>query len=485
MKSAWIRLAPAALAAVALWVSGLPGRAEEPSRPAEGKGVIALFCLGDGPNQQTAAATQRILRDLVASLSPGKLVDLDLALHTDGVAEARKDLQKADSLLAQGKAAFEKLELEKAEQKLQRAWDRLVAGYGHVARPEILGDCALYLGATWALMGKQDKARQIFLTLQDLPGDRKPESQLFPPNILDMVAQAARKAQNASRGGLQIHSEPEGAEIYVDGVFGGITPADVQGLRPGQHLVKLALDGYAPLGGAARVTASKIRKASFKLKPSPRLSQLTRLLQQAAAESSAQPPTKALASLGELLRADQVLLVALNGSGSTINHRGFAWQASAPTVRSAEEPLAVQIDEYPARLREFLQRLLTAEDPPTHRRPAEPTAPAPPAGPRNSPRQPDPSASSPRAEGQKPAGGESAFAPPKSTPKALDEPFAWHGESERPAAKTRDPFQWRTLRKKWWFWSAVGILGAGAFAGGIVLLLPDQSTTGTLIIDLH
>lgn len=45
-------------------------------------------------------------------------------------------------------------------------------------------------------------------------------------------------------GNVSVYSSPLGADIFIDGVYRGTTPANLSGLLPGYHAVKLALTGY-------------------------------------------------------------------------------------------------------------------------------------------------------------------------------------------------------------------------------------------------
>ncbi|OGR91312.1 MAG: hypothetical protein A2V88_04835 [Elusimicrobia bacterium RBG_16_66_12] len=53
-------------------------------------------------------------------------------------------------------------------------------------------------------------------------------------------------APRRAHGSVSVRSEPPGAEIYVDGVSRGPTPADILGIEPGPRTIQLRLDGYVP-----------------------------------------------------------------------------------------------------------------------------------------------------------------------------------------------------------------------------------------------
>jgi len=45
-------------------------------------------------------------------------------------------------------------------------------------------------------------------------------------------------------GDVPVHSSPSGADIFIDGIYRGIPPANLSGILPGYHALKLAMSGY-------------------------------------------------------------------------------------------------------------------------------------------------------------------------------------------------------------------------------------------------
>jgi hypothetical protein len=62
-----------------------------------------------------------------------------------------------------------------------------------------------------------------------------------PSNATSTVAEATPAANHG--GSFELQSNPPSAEVFVDGSFIGNTPATLK-LKPGQHTVRVALDGY-------------------------------------------------------------------------------------------------------------------------------------------------------------------------------------------------------------------------------------------------
>jgi hypothetical protein len=70
-------------------------------------------------------------------------------------------------------------------------------------------------------------------------------------------------------GSLGISSEPRGADIYIDGQYRGYTPANVPGLAPGGHTVRIQKAGYDEYIGSATVYAGQRTPVSVTLATLP------------------------------------------------------------------------------------------------------------------------------------------------------------------------------------------------------------------------
>lgn len=87
-------------------------------------------------------------------------------------------------------------------------------------------------------------------------------------------------------GDLSVASSPLGAAILVDGRYYGVTPEDVTGLSPGNHMIRLTLSGYNDYEGTIYVVAGESIPAYGTLHPiSAGASQII------VATASAQPTT--------------------------------------------------------------------------------------------------------------------------------------------------------------------------------------------------
>jgi hypothetical protein len=95
----------------------------------------------------------------------------------------------------------------------------------------------------------------------------------------DVITSGSAKAAPAPSGGsrlsgaLLVTSDPQGAEISINGVVKGKTPMLIRGLAAGSRVVRLDLPGYEPWSWSVRVAADTQTPVTVKLHREPRGSQ--------------------------------------------------------------------------------------------------------------------------------------------------------------------------------------------------------------------
>jgi len=91
-----------------------------------------------------------------------------------------------------------------------------------------------------ALRMEKGGFKTLFAALE-VPGDRAAELRMEPLDI----------------GGLEVRSEPAGAEVYLDGQFRGVTPLVLEDVRAGPHAVRAEKTGHDPATVSSLVSAGE------------------------------------------------------------------------------------------------------------------------------------------------------------------------------------------------------------------------------------
>jgi PEGA domain-containing protein/PKD domain-containing protein len=73
------------------------------------------------------------------------------------------------------------------------------------------------------------------------------------------------KGSAAATGALSITTEPDGADVYVDGRLTGQTPANVGALTAGEHRVRIVKSGYLENARVVTLTAGEATRLNVKL----------------------------------------------------------------------------------------------------------------------------------------------------------------------------------------------------------------------------
>jgi hypothetical protein len=76
-------------------------------------------------------------------------------------------------------------------------------------------------------------------------------------------------SQNQETASVQIISSPGGADVYVNGVYVGITPLSFQKVQAGTYTVEIRSDGYTPYTTTGQVIAGQNIQLSAALSPIP------------------------------------------------------------------------------------------------------------------------------------------------------------------------------------------------------------------------
>jgi tetratricopeptide (TPR) repeat protein len=462
---------------------------------------IGAFAFGRGKTgAKTAVDVQRTLRELVPTTGTHKHVDMFKALHPGQMPPRMDALEEARVLLEEGKAAYEQLDLESAQGKFKEALKKYEFGYGFMDKPAPLLECLMYLGATWVLVGEPEKAQKLFTRAQDLPGRKVLDPNLFPPNIQDIFAQAAERSQHLPKSAVTLVSTPQGAEILVDDVYRGGSPVKAGKLRVGIHLVRAKKDGYLPWGGRINVAAGKHKQLRLKLRPVRKQKAFSRHFRLMAAEVIRNEPGNAIEKMGKFLKANRIAVVAAKGNPETLELSGYLCDVGSDIkCASGKKLLNTKGSAYQNELREFCLSLLKATPQSEVEEPgfAEGAAAAAALlektergegggegegmgldlGGGEKPPKPDEDFADATAEDLKDA--EAAEKKEKELEASLK-------EQKKKDDDSTEPSTWGYLSRQWWFWTAVGVVAAGAATGTYFLVSGgSDDSTGNLVLNLR
>lgn len=244
------------------------------------------------------------------------------------------DIDGARGALAEGLAAFEELDVERATPALVDAAAVLSLF------PEARGTAVEALTALARVAGAQRDAEAAADALALLLRLR-PDFELEPgaPPSMSQALAAARAQRSAPPGRLRVGTHPVSAAVFVDGRFMGASPTLIAGLAAGPHLVVLDADGYRREHRVVDVPSDEGVALELELavaRKGPLLSEIgAGLLDQVEADQVGGP----LRDVRSLFLADQAVL---------LSERAGAWQAHLYDLKAGRRVRRVALPPEPA-----------------------------------------------------------------------------------------------------------------------------------------
>ncbi len=473
--------------------------------------TLGTFAIGRGGAAAKAAVdVQHQLRQLAASTGNFQPVDLQQLLEPDGEPERAQAVEEAVALLEKGKQAYEQLELDDAQAKFDLALKKFEYGYGYLEHVGPLTETLMFLGASWVLVGEPDKGKKLFMRAADLPGRKTLNAELFPPNIQEIFDQAQEEGQASRQAKATLITVPQGASLFVDDVYRGGSPLKVTDLRPGVHLVRAIKDGFKPFGGKIVVSAKRAKRLRLKLKPATRRKAFSAPFRKMTAEVIKANPGTGTQEMAKFLGAGRMTIVVLEGEAAAMTARGYAC-AIDPDLRCKDvrEVLDITSPGYADSLKAFLVKLLQtsptdefADDGGKGEGYDEGAAAAAALLAKGEGDEGEGDMGTQLGldladggEGDKPAGEGDQVAPADDVKAEQDREKAEADKVVKDAAKPDDrqddqafAFTWTYLHDKWWFWTAVGVVAAGAATGayfGATAGSGSGGSGGQLVLGLH
>ncbi|MCB9645055.1 MAG: PEGA domain-containing protein [Deltaproteobacteria bacterium] len=344
------------LLGILLAAAGPEALAPAPPPPLPDPSVLVVVLPGAPDLSGRAAALGPAVTQRVVHLRPGVPVALADVLRPNRAEDQGRAIVEARAQVLEGIAAFENLELDLARETLEEAVEGLVA---HLPELDPAGRLALAQGlfayaSSVLFEGQTVAADQLFSALATVEPGFQPEPGRYPSNVVERFEELQGRTAGRATGGLDVYTDPPGAEVYVDGGLRGYAPLTVPDLSEGAHAVTVRHPAFEPAGRLAVVEADENMLVDLALKAvdaSALWRALTpQLLGDLAALNQALKP----------LRVDRVALLVLEEGASDPVARGVWWHRGK-AEQIAPTPLP-EADESAANV--LAQAIVATEAPP-------------------------------------------------------------------------------------------------------------------------
>lgn len=400
--------------------------------------VTVLPLLEKNFSEQAAVPLQREMADALRRNTRLDMKDLDVRLAEFAQEMPFDQVELARTTLQNGRDALQNLEIDQAITQISDAVDQLVAVLPYIKKQE-LADAMMFLATAQHQKGNNRAVEQTLKRLLTWRTTYQLDTDLFPQALAAPLEAARAEVAKLPQGQLKALSEPAGAQVFVDGEFAGVAPLLVSNLAVGEHYVTFKKLGYKRGLRVANVTPNVPVQVLGKVDRAEKYLLVEQAISRVGPKMGESPLNSVVDNLRETLFLDHTVFLKIGKAGS---------------LSTSTNEVAVSAYLYDLRSRKLLNQKTDKI----------------------------------RVTGGVPADGAmAALAEQVYTGVNLEQQLEVPVEPPTPVVEKATP-----LYKRWWFWTAIGVIAAGgaaAIAVGVTSQTPScpegHSCTGELIYSLR
>ena len=236
-------------------------------KPRASISLLVLDTLDRGAGAKLAAQATRLLKKSLMGLEHVEVLgSVGVARLRDAVPKSvHLELSKADGFVRKGQDALFNLGLEDAVDAFQTGrvfYRRHMAWLDDPERP-----IAALMGLAEALAtsGQQDAARMAYREVLCLSPGYEPDPGQVPSKLRTLFEQVREQVAAESTGQVILAVKPKGAKIILDGLTVGESPMTVENVAPGLHMVWIHHPGHRSLRQVIEVGVGETAKVEHEL----------------------------------------------------------------------------------------------------------------------------------------------------------------------------------------------------------------------------
>lgn len=341
---------------------------EPPPEPAEGaatgaapdearKVTVTAFFFVNGQTVAPAAV------GVTAALRRGLLDNDDLEFKDPSDAmstvEVREAADAAVALLQEARALVERGAFAEAQPHLTEALSRFEENLPLIKKKD-LTDALMLLGSVQCGMRRRSECIDTFVRVLTFREGLAFDRARYPAVAAPAFAEAQQRLRRIARGSVEFRTEPEGAEIFVDGRSRGASPLVIEGLRVGDHYATIKLPGYERFATRFSVARDFQQTYEYQLERSDQYVVLQQALRRVLPEIGAERAGPAIRELRGVLFVDQVVLGRIVDRGGQLTVDTFLYDLRTG-LRLKQVRLNARLSE-PATLANLARRLYEGVD---------------------------------------------------------------------------------------------------------------------------
>lgn len=288
-----------------------------------------------------------------------RLVRLADALDEGGRREREARAAEAAAAMKDGQRAYDELDTQQALQQFDRAVRAAEAAdlslrFGDLSRARVMK------AASQVANGENTAAQLEIRAVLAVDPRAQFSPNFFPPDQMAFVEKERKAVLAAPKSSLVVRTEPVPAQVFVDGVFRGVSPVEVTDLPPADHYVTVLAPGHALAQRRARSGDTTLT-----LEPVAAQQPLRVLTETVARKPRGAERDRALRELGALAGTSQVLALLVSGGAGAAPLEVTALRLDVADGHNLAYALGTvpRGDGMDAGSRELLARLVSADAP--------------------------------------------------------------------------------------------------------------------------
>jgi hypothetical protein len=290
-------------------------------------------------SEKAASVLNHLARENFQRAPEFSLMDVRAFLEEEPGDPRIAALQKAREFLKSGKEQYDNLELDASIDELNKAIEEFKKAAGRLGGGEDYLEALLYLGAAHILSGDNERGTDSFRTVAMFDKRKILDPKVFPPSMIEIFDKAKADVTASPVGTVLVKSEPTAAEVYLNGVFKGITPLTLVKIPEGIHFVRVEKDGCLPWGQQVEFYATHEETVEANLKEAALASRFSEEGKKVLSDLDEDPPKKEIVQFGEWLRVERLMLASVKQRGDEVVAEAVMVQLQPPkrlTYKKAE-----------------------------------------------------------------------------------------------------------------------------------------------------
>lgn len=280
---------------------------------------LTAFFFVDG--QTTAPAAVGVTAALRRSLLDDDRVDFRDPSDAMSTAESREAADAAVALLQEARGLVEQGSYAEAEPHLREALGRFDENLALIKRKD-LTDALMLLGVVQCATRQRDQCVETFSKVLTFREGMAWDAERYPEIAQAAFEEAKQRVRRRGRGSVEFRTEPEGAEVFIDGRSRGASPLVVEGLIIGDHYVTLKLAGYEKVAARVAVAPNYQETYEYTLERSDQYLILQQALRDVLPEIGRERAGQGILALRGILFVSQIVLGTVDaGPNGLVNVR--------------------------------------------------------------------------------------------------------------------------------------------------------------------